>query len=86
MRGGEGVIESMDEGCAIFTLDLKPSKFNISHKNPFQKSILQNFILVISAGNTGQMNVFQANFSICSQKVNNNCFNPSAQRLMVKTT
>ena len=50
-RGGGGgeVSELTDrQGCAIFALEVVPKNL-VSHKNPTQKFILQDFMLAISA-------------------------------------
>ena len=50
--GGGGVSESMDgQGCAILALEFVPINL-IFVKNPTQKSILQDFMLAISAKKT----------------------------------
>ena len=49
---GGGGSESMDRwGCAILALEVIPKNL-ISHKNPTQKFILQDFTLAISARKT----------------------------------
>ena len=49
---GGGVSESTDRrGCAILALEMVPKNL-ISHKNPTQKFILQDFMLAISTKKT----------------------------------
>ena len=56
---GLGVSESTDIwGCAILALEVVPKNL-ISHKNPTQKCILQDFMLAISARKTVSLLIYQ---------------------------
>ena len=41
------------QGCAYFALDLVPQNLIFTYMTPYQKFILQNFMLAISARKTG---------------------------------